>query len=247
LYCHGTRVEFRVPIDLGPILDDLPDDPSEAADKLLTAILSSVSGSSRADVYEALGTYVAFAQANNLSVPAFHPTDYSVLQLVSVLQSQSQIYKKQLTDRQIASALERGKERFAMKSGKLFVYEFTDTDVQEIQNHLNELRSLFSSSEELTEEHRKRLLRRLEQLQSELHKTMSDLDRFWGLVGDAGVAIRKFGEDSKNAALIVAAIYKLTMIIWKAQLVAHGLPFEPRAILPAPVITLLETAETEKP
>src|SRR5438045_5881321 len=124
-----------------------------------------------------------------------------------------------------------------MKSRKLFVYEFSETDVQEIQGHINDLRNLFSSSEELTEEHRKRLLRRLEQLQAELNKTMSDLDRFWGLVGDAGVAIRKFGEDSKNAALIVAAIYKLTMLIWKAQLVAHGLPYEPRTILPAPVIS----------
>jgi hypothetical protein len=143
----------------------------------------------------------------------------------------------------VATAFERGREIFAIKSGKLFVYEFSESDVKEIQNYINELRSLFSSSEELTEEHRRRLLRRLEQLQTELNKTMSDLDRFWGLVGDAGVAIRKFGEDSKNAALIVAAIYKLTMLIWKVQLSAHGLPYEPKPLLP-PVIIAVEAEGT---
>jgi len=154
------------------------------------------------------------------------------------------MYRKQLQDRKIKSALERGRQHFGMKSGKLFVYEFSESDVKAIQEHINELRSLFSSSEELTEEHRRRLLRRLEQLQTEVNKTMSDLDRFWGLVGDAGVAIRKFGDDSKNAALIVALIYKLTMLIWKAQLAAHGLPYEPAPLLPAPLLAQTEETKT---
>lgn len=49
---------------------------------------------------------------------------------------------------------------------------------------------------------------------------MSDLDRFWGLVGDAGVAIGEFGADAKP---IVDRIRELTGIIWRAQARAEGI------------------------
>jgi hypothetical protein len=62
--------------------------------------------------------------------------------------------------------------------------------------------------------HRARLLRRLESLQSEMHKKMSDVDRIWGLVGDAGIVIGKFGKDAKP---IVDRIKELSQIAWKTQ------------------------------
>jgi len=235
-------------INLDAVLDKLPDDRIEAANALLTAIVEAGArpgGATKEDMYQALGTYVAFAQANNLVVPPYSPTDWGREQLVVYFSGLMAGHRKELSDRKAKTSLQKGRDLFAMKSGKLFVYKFSETDVQEIQGHLNELRSLFASSEELTEEHRRRLQRRLEQLQTEVNKTMSDLDRFWGLVGDAGVAIRKFGDDSKNAALIVATVYKLTMLIWKAQLSAHGLPYEPTPLLPAPIIaTPTEQTET---
>ena len=229
---------------LDAILENLPEDRVEAAYMILTEIVEGGGGATKDDLYEALGTYEAFAQANDLPLPGYDPTDWNPQQLLSYFMGVLGSYRKELLDRKAKTSLQKGRDLFAMKSGKLFVYEFSETDVKEIQEHLNELRNLFASSEELTEEHRRRLQRRLEQLQTELHKTMSDLDRFWGLVGDAGVAIRKFGEDSKNAALIVAAIYKLTMIIWKAQLAAHGLPYEPAPLLPAPLLPQIEETKT---
>ena len=40
-----------------------------------------------------------------------------------------------------------------------------------------------------------RLLRRLDGMHGELRRKTNDIDRFWGFIGEAGIAMRKFGED----------------------------------------------------
>lgn len=50
---------------------------------------------------------------------------------------------------------------------------------------------------------------------------MSDIDVFWGLVGDAGVAIGKFGKDAKP---FVDRIREITDIVWRTQSRAEELP-----------------------
>ncbi|MDP2127397.1 MAG: hypothetical protein Q8K97_08455 [Pseudohongiella sp.] len=104
---------------------------------------------------------------------------------------------------------------------KGFFYEFTDGDLQRIQQLINELRDQIVESTLFKEDHRRRLLKRLETLQSEIHKKMSDIDRIWGLVGDAGIAIGKFGEDAKP---FVERIKELSQIAWKTQARAEELP-----------------------
>jgi hypothetical protein len=103
---------------------------------------------------------------------------------------------------------------------KGYALEFTDGDIQRIQDLINELRDHISKSRDFAEDHKQRLLRRLERLQGEVHKRMSDADRIFGLIGDAGVAIGKFG---KNAKPIVDRIRELAEIAWKAQARAEQL------------------------
>ncbi|HQR83212.1 MAG TPA: hypothetical protein PK283_09920, partial [Thiotrichales bacterium] len=86
---------------------------------------------------------------------------------------------------------------------------------------INELRDLIASTNDLESDHQRRLLSRLEKLQSELHKKLSDVDRFWGLVGDAGVMLEKLG---KNAKPMVDRIKEIAQITWKTQTQAEGLP-----------------------
>lgn len=102
-----------------------------------------------------------------------------------------------------------------------FMYHFSDSEVTKIQELINILREEISKSTLFENEHQQRLLKRLEKLQAEIHKKMSDLDRFWGLVGDAGVAIGKFGKDAKP---IVDRIRELTDVVWGAQRRAEQLP-----------------------
>ena len=113
----------------------------------------------------------------------------------------------------------RSKFRTSLESG--FVYEFSQGDLDRVQHLLNQLRGLIGDAKQLDKEHQQRLLRRLEKLQSEMHKKVSDLDRFWGLIGDAGVVLGKLGNDAKP---IVDRIREVADIVWQTQSRAEELP-----------------------
>jgi hypothetical protein len=102
-----------------------------------------------------------------------------------------------------------------------FSYEFSDGDIKIIQTCINELRDLINSSQEIDDNHKQRLLSRLEKLQSELHKKMSDLDRFFGIIADAGVLAEKFGN---NAKPIVDRMREIAEIAWRSKARAEELP-----------------------
>lgn len=125
---------------------------------------------------------------------------------------------------------------FAKKFEGVFRYEFSEGDLKKIQELLDQLRNLISESEELGEGHRHRLLKRLEKLQSELHKTVSDLDRFWGFFIDASIVVGLMGE---NAKPMVDVIKQIVSIVWPTQTRAYELPSD----LP---FKLLGQAEDEK-
>ena len=113
----------------------------------------------------------------------------------------------------------RGKFRLVL--GSAFAYEFSQGDLDKVQGLINELRDQLSNTDGLEDEHRQRLLRRLEKLQTELHKKVSDLDRFWGLIGDAGVVAGKLGKDAKP---LVDRIREIAEIVWKTQSRSEELP-----------------------
>jgi hypothetical protein len=113
------------------------------------------------------------------------------------------------------------RNRFKAALGNTFSYQFSDGDLQRVQSLVNEIREKLSATDNLDDDHRRRLLLRLEKLQAELHKKMSDLDRFWGLVGDASVVMAKLGDDAKP---IVDRIRELTGIVWNTQARAEELP-----------------------
>ena len=130
-------------------------------------------------------------------------------------------------------------EKYRLLLGKEFSYSFSDGDLQRIQKVVNELRKLISGSDQLDEDYRRRLLNRLEKLQSELHKKVSDLDRFWGLIGEAGVILGKLGNDAKP---IVDRIRELVQIIWGTQARGEELPSN----LPPPLIEANKGGESSE-
>ena len=113
------------------------------------------------------------------------------------------------------------RSRFRANLGKGFSYEFSQGDLEKVQLLVNQLREKISATNQLEREHQQRLLRRLERLQAELHKRVSDLDRFWGLIGDAGVVLGKLGNDAKP---IVDRIREIADIVWQTQSRAEELP-----------------------
>ena len=126
-----------------------------------------------------------------------------------------------LETQELQARRERLASRFRVGIGTKFAYEFSQGDLDRIQSLLNDLRSLVSASEKFKPEHQQRMLARLETLQRELHKKVSDLDRFWGLVGDAGVMLAKLGNDAKP---IVDRVREIADIVWNTQGRAEELP-----------------------
>lgn len=120
-----------------------------------------------------------------------------------------------------ALSLEQLKNKFSQGLRVGFAYEFSQADLHRIQTLINELRGEVASSKLFEDTHQARLLKRLEQLQGELHKRVSDLDRFWGLIGDAGVALGRFGTAAKP---FVDRISEITAIVWNTQKQSEGLP-----------------------
>lgn len=134
------------------------------------------------------------------------------------------------------NTLDGYEQYYGVKFKSIFHYEFSEGDFKKIQELLNQLRNLISESNELEEDHKHRLLKRLEKLQSELHKKVSDLDRFWGFFIDASIVVGQVGE---NAKPIIDVIEKIVKIVWPTQTRAYELSSD----LP---FKLLGTAEDNK-
>lgn len=129
------------------------------------------------------------------------------------------------------------RSHFRNSIGNTFFYEFSQGDLQQIQSLISTIRELIAATPDLEEDHRRRLLLRLERLQSELHKKVSDLDRFWGLIGDASVVLAKLG---KNAKPIVDRIKEIADIVWRTQSRTEELPSDTKP----PLLSLSEEAES---
>jgi len=112
------------------------------------------------------------------------------------------------------------RQRYSAALSKDVVYTFSDKHYSRLQDLLGGLRTLISGHPTLLPAHKHRLLRRLESLQTELRKTMANLDRFWGLVAEAGVVQGKLGAEARP---LVERIREIAQIVWSTQAVANGL------------------------
>jgi hypothetical protein len=207
---------------------DLPDDPLSAirtlADNFITFDAGITTNSTRQKNYESYLEALALLECLtemagwNANLP---PIGENILTNIVAIQNKLTVIRTEVEKKIAESAYSRIKDRFTTQFRTSFVYEFSDGDLAAIQQLLNKLREQIQKCKPLDDDHRRRLLKRLENLQKELHKRMSDLDRFWGLVGEAGVVIAKLGEDAKP---IIGCVKQITEIIWHAQGRAEQLP-----------------------
>lgn len=119
------------------------------------------------------------------------------------------------------------KQHYAALFAGVSCYAFTDNDFARIQTLINELRDLITTNKLFNEEHRSRMLRRLEAMQRELHKKTSDIDRFWGFIGEAGMNARKFGEDLKP---ITDRVRELVVIVYAVICLKEGIALTPESV-----------------
>ncbi len=115
-----------------------------------------------------------------------------------------------------------------------------DEDAARIQTLLNELRDAIRGAEYLREDHRQRLLSRLEKLQREFHKTMSDQDRVWGFLTEAFSIFKAAGTQAIPA---LRKAEEMARICGRIQRRFFGLPDDS----PIEVLTGADAAQRQLP
>lgn len=126
-----------------------------------------------------------------------------------------------LQQRTVNELLTSNCERFKQMLAGAVLYEFSDDDYKRVQILINELREIIAQSTEFAEKHQYRLIRRLERLQSELHKEMSDLDRFVGFFFDIAPRLGQLGDDVEP---LLKRLDELSQIIVRLISVTDKLP-----------------------
>jgi hypothetical protein len=203
-------------------IDNLPEDLNEALIQICDVFVEfhnenierhSDFSKEYKNYLEAYGFLMAFIESNGLKI-VFKPLKFQLPDDINEITETFRLIRTS-TQRTIReSSVINAKEKYITLLGKGFSYVFTDGDISRIQTLINELRDLIAKSKSFEENHKERLLKKLEKLQAELHKKMSSLDKFWGLIGDAGVILGKFGEDAKP---FVDRFQEIAQIVWGVQ------------------------------
>ena len=122
-------------------------------------------------------------------------------------------------------------EEFQEIRAHVELVEFSESEFEQIQTLTNELRDLIVDTSDLEDNHKSRILNRLEDFQRELHKKMSNLDRFWVFFGEAGVRLGEFGENVKP---FTDRLRELAQIVLKAVDFQEALTGDLGKLLPPP-------------
>lgn len=151
------------------------------------------------DLFEAHALLLALnkEKALGVSLPPLSPTNTYFDRIRQELQNAAVLSANNIRTRDQKNFADAQFDKYSALFSDEYCYDFSDSDYARIQQLINEIREIIQTSELIPENHKARLLRRLEATQRELHKKTSDIDRFWGFIGESGIVLRKFGEDLK--------------------------------------------------
>jgi hypothetical protein len=176
------------------------------------------------DYVEALSILKGFAMARGANLekfPEVGPQRHQNISQISAYFNQVRTTARtELAGRHSRNYFDAKTEEYLALFAKAQVYEFSETEFKRVQALASELRDLIRDSSLITEDHKRRLLRRLQAMQAELRKQTNDIDRFWGFLGEAAITMRKFGEDLQPFS---DRVLELGRIIMDVILVKEGI------------------------
>lgn len=188
------------------------------------------------DYVEALSILRAFAIARDAKLepfPQIGPQRHQNVASVSAYFARLRdLVRTELSGRYSRGYFETKTEEYVALFSRVSVYEFSDSDFKRVHDLIRELRDLIRASTLITDDHKRRLLRRLEAMHAELHKKTSDIDRFWGFIGEAGIAMRKFGEDLSPISERVLELGGIVITVIFAKEGIKALPEVSQIVLP---------------
>ena len=188
------------------------------------------------DYVEALSILRAFAIARDAKLepfPQIGPQRHqNVASVTAYFARLRDLVRTELSGRYSRGYFETKTEEYVALFSRVSVYEFSDTEFKRVHDLIRELRELIRASTLITDDHKRRLLRRLEAMHAELHKKTSDIDRFWGFIGEAGIAMRKFGEDLSPISERVLELGGIVITVIFAKEGIKALPEVSQIVLP---------------
>jgi len=153
------------------------------------------------DYVEALSILKAFACSRGLKLEAFPEIGpqrrQNVDGVAAYFSHLRDTVRAELTGRNSRGYFDSKTEEYRALFTKAQLYEFPEQEFKRVQDLIDEIQDLLRNTTLITEEHQRRLLRRLEAMRAELHRKTNDIERFWGFLGEAAIVMRKFGEDLK--------------------------------------------------
>ena len=189
-------------------LDGLPDDKLDALHSMYKAFrtaIASTPGRKSPNYYKLIEAYYAlcsFIEANEIVInipgltnPTNKTTDGKIINnLFNAVNTLVTSEKDKIYHESRVSDI---RDKYAKKFGTVLIYKFSDEEYDRIQQLINELRGEIVESDLFDKKHKRRILTKLEKLQTELHKTTSTLDLVYGAIGDFGIMLGKFGDNVK--------------------------------------------------
>lgn len=174
------------------------------------------------DFIEALGILRALARSRGvtLTTPALSATRLETMRAIGAFMiDQRRFWEAEVSQRTANSLMAQKEDLYVGLFNADAPYPFSERDLERAQQLASDLKGLISGSNLITERHKRRLLRRLEATQLELHPHTADIDRFWGFLGEIGIVARKSGED---LAPISERAFELARIVLGAVMAGEG-------------------------
>ena len=188
------------------------------------------------DYVEALSILRGFAVARDTKLEPFpelgSQRHQNVTNIAAYFGKLRNTVRAELTNRHARGYFDSKTDEYISLFSKASIYEFSEPDFKRVQDLVNELRELIRGSTLITDEHKRRLLRRLEAMSNELRRKTNDIDRFWGFIGEAGIAMRKFGDDLAPISERVLELGGLVVNVIFAKEGIKALPEVSQILLP---------------
>lgn len=135
---------------------------------------------------------------------------------IDLIRDQANIIKGQAEKIFSEIALKEAIERTDALFGNIGSYEIGKDDLNNIQTSINAIRDLVSKTKELEKNHKERLIKRLDELQVEFDKKMTNFDKFWGFAIESRMYMSIMSKDAKpflqNINIIVGIVANIMSI-----------------------------------
>jgi hypothetical protein len=206
-------------------INRLPEDPIPAVIVICKEFLAFHAANENAFSHykgyiEALGFIEVYAEANNLemSFPQIdEKREQNIVKIEKFFMETCRLFERKYQQ----SNLEDIKKKFASKLKPENVYTADDNEVIMLKKQLIALRNEIERNSPLDEDYKFRIIRKVDKILSISYKSMTDLNPFWGLIGERGIIAGKLGPEEKK---IPELINLLVDTIWKIQLRSENMP-----------------------